>query len=82
MELSRTELVEKSVLKMTFVVHYDGVFYMRDKLFGKSFSVLSDMIREYCGLNLSPYLPHINEVCLGLFPGIYYFSLFTICIVI
>lgn len=68
MELSRTELVEKSVLKMTFVVHYDGVFYMRDKLFGKSFSVLSDMIREYCGLNLSPYLPHINEVCLGLFP--------------
>ncbi|KAF0751710.1 Uncharacterized protein FWK35_00019435 [Aphis craccivora] len=72
-DLLRTEFVEKSVLKMTFVLYHDGVFYMRDKLFGKSFSVLSDMIREYCGLNLSPYLPHINEVCLGLFPdGLWY----------
>ncbi|XP_060847831.1 uncharacterized protein LOC132927329 [Rhopalosiphum padi] len=73
MDLLRNELVEKSVVIMKFVVYHDGVFYMRDKLFGKSFSILSDMIKEYSGLNLNPYLPHIDEVCLGQFPdGMWY----------
>ena len=80
--LLRFELVEKSVVNMKFVVYHDGVFYMRDKLFGKSFSLLSDMIQEYCSLSLNPYLPHIDEVCLGQFPGIYYLSLLTVFIVI
>lgn len=87
MELLRIELVEKSVVNMKFVVYHDGVFYMRDKFFGKSFSLLSDMIKEYCSLNLNPYMPHIDEVCLGQFPGIdyniiyniiYYFSVGTV----
>lgn len=78
MDLSRIELVEKSVVTMKFVVYHDGVFYMRDKFFGKSFSLLSDMIKEYCSLSLNPYLPHIDEVCLGQFPGIYYFSVCTV----
>lgn len=56
---------------MTFVMYHNGIFYMRDKLFGKSFSLLSDMIIEYCNLSLHPYLPHIGEVCLGKYPGIY-----------
>lgn len=64
------ELQEKSVVTMTFVMFYDNVFYMRDKSFGKSFSLLSNMIREYCSLNLNPYLPHNEEVCLGRFSGI------------
>lgn len=81
-DLLRNELMEKSVVNMKFVVYHDGVFYMRDKLFGKSFSLLSDMIKEYCSLNLNPYLPHIDEVCLGQFPGIYYLSLSTLCVVI
>ncbi|XP_025208243.1 uncharacterized protein LOC112603736 [Melanaphis sacchari] len=73
MDLFSIELVEKSVVNLKFVMYHDGVFYMRDKLFGKSFSVLSYMIREYCSLNMSPYLPHINEVCLGHFPdGLWY----------
>ncbi|XP_022174799.1 uncharacterized protein LOC111036859 [Myzus persicae] len=73
MNLLRFELVEKSVVNMKFVVYHDGVFYMRDKLFGKSFSLLSDMIQEYCSLSLNPYLPHIDEVCLGQFPdGMWY----------
>ncbi|XP_060876252.1 uncharacterized protein LOC132949399 isoform X3 [Metopolophium dirhodum] len=73
MDLSRIELVEKSVVTMKFVVFHDGVFYMRDKFFGKSFSLLSDMIKEYCSLSLNPYLPHIDEVCLGQFPdGMWY----------
>ncbi|XP_016658697.1 uncharacterized protein LOC100167275 isoform X2 [Acyrthosiphon pisum] len=73
MDLSRIELVEKSVVNMKFVVYHDGVFYMRDKCFGKSFSLLSDMIKEYCSLSLNPYLPHIDEVCLGQFPdGMWY----------
>jgi len=78
MELLRNELVEGSVVNLKFVVYHDGVFYMRDKLFGKSFLLLSSMIKEYCGLNLNPYLPHIDEVCLGQFPGIYYLSLLTL----
>ncbi|CAI6361930.1 unnamed protein product [Macrosiphum euphorbiae] len=73
MDLSRIELVEKSVVNMKFVVFHDGVFYMRDKCFGKSFSLLSDMIKEYCSLSLNPYLPHTDEVCLGQFPdGMWY----------
>ncbi|XP_022170007.1 uncharacterized protein LOC111033534 [Myzus persicae] len=73
MDLLRNELVEKSVVDMKFVLYLDGVFYMRDKLFGKSFSLLSDMIKEYCSLNLNPYLPHVDEVCLGQFPdGMWY----------
>lgn len=55
---------------MKFVMYHSGVYYMRDKSFGKSFSLLSSMIKEYSGLNLHPYLPHINEICLGQFPGI------------
>lgn len=67
------KLAEKSVVNMKFVMYYDGIFYMRDKLFGKSFSLLTSMIKEYCSLSLNPYLPHNGEVCLGQFPGIYYF---------
>lgn len=58
---------------MKFVLYHEGVFYMRDKLFGRPFSVLNSMIKEYCGLSLHSYLPHIGEVCLGQFPGFYYF---------
>lgn len=64
------ELKENSVENMTFVMYHEGVFYMRDKTFGKSFSLLSSMIQEYCSLSLNPYLPHTDEVCLGQFPGI------------
>lgn len=64
------KLEENSVEKMTFVTYHEGVFYMRDKTFGKSFSLLSNMIKEYCSLSLNPYLPHHDEVCLGQFPGI------------
>lgn len=78
MELLRIELIEKSVVNMKFVVYHDGVFYMRDKFFGKSFSLLSDMIKEYCSLNLNPYMPHIDEVCLGQFPGIDYNIIYNI----
>lgn len=66
------ELKEKTVVKMKFVVYHEGIFYMRDKLFGRPFSLLNSMIKEYCGLNLHSYLPHIGEVCLGQFPGFYY----------
>lgn len=65
-------LKKKSVVHMKFVMYHSGVYYMRDKLFGKSFSLLSSMIKEYSGLNLHPYLPQIDEVCLGQFPGIYH----------
>lgn len=68
--LLRNKLEENSVEKMTFVMYHEGVFYMRDKTFGKSFSLLSNMIKEYCSLSLNPYLPHTDEVCLGQFPGI------------
>lgn len=68
----KNKLEENSVVHMKFVMFYDGIFYMRDKNFGKSFSLLSDMIQEYCGIKLLPYLPHNNdELCLGQFPGIY-----------
>lgn len=71
MSLVRNELVEKSVVNLKFVVYDDGVFYMRDKLFGKAFLQMSSMIQEYCSLTLHPYVPHTDEVCLGKFPGIY-----------
>lgn len=61
---------------MTFVTHHDNVFYMRDKSFGKSFSLLSTMIKEYCALSLNPYLPHNEEVCLGKFTGKCFYSCF------
>lgn len=72
--LSKNKLKKKSVVDMKFVMYYNGVYYMRDKTFGKSFVLLSSMIKEYCGLNLHPYLPYSGEVCLGLFPGIYCFN--------
>lgn len=43
---------------------------MRDNKFEKSFSVLCSMIREYCCVSHNPYLPHIDEACLGLYSGI------------
>lgn len=73
LNLSRKELAQNSVINMTFVMYYNGIFYMRDKSFGKSFSLMCSMIKEYCDLNLHPYLPHNEEVCLGKFPGIFYF---------
>ncbi|XP_050425594.1 uncharacterized protein LOC126836355 isoform X2 [Adelges cooleyi] len=66
--LIENELFEKSIVSLTFVLFHDGVFYMRDRMFGKSFSTLSNMIKEYCSLNSSPYFPRIDEVCLGQFP--------------
>lgn len=65
---------------MTFVMYNDGIFYMRDKLFGKSFLLLSNMINEYCSVSLQSYLPHNGEVCLGKFPGIYLFIFFFVCL--
>lgn len=70
-DLLKIKLEENSVVHMKFVTFYDGYFYMRDKNFGKSFKLLSDMIQDYTSLKLQPYLPHNNELCLGLFPGIY-----------
>ncbi|VVC34737.1 Tudor domain,RNA recognition motif domain [Cinara cedri] len=71
--ISKNKLKEKSVVKMKFVMYHEGIFYMRDKLFGKYFSLLSKMIKEYCGVNLHSYLPHNDEVCLGQFPdGMWY----------
>lgn len=70
-DLLMYELKEKLVVNMKFVMYHEGIFYMRDKAFGKSFSLLSSMIKEYCSLSLNPYLPHCNEICLGQFPGIY-----------
>lgn len=70
-ELLKNKLVENTVVKMKFVMYHNGVFYMRDKAFGKSFIQLSDMIQEFSAMYLHPYLPHQNdELCLGLFPGI------------
>jgi len=60
---------------------HDGVFYMRDKLFGKSFLILSNMIKEYCSLSLHPYLPHIEEVCLGQYPGIFYYIIIVLYLI-
>lgn len=55
---------------MTFVMYYEGIFYMRDKNFGKSFSRLCNLIKEYCFQSYEAYLPHtIGEVCLGQFKG-------------
>lgn len=71
--LLKNKLTKKSIVNMKFVMYHGGIFYMRDKSFGKSFSLLSSMINEYCGLNLHPYLPHNDEVCLGKFPGNYCF---------
>lgn len=71
--ITQNDLVEKSVVNMKFVMYHEGIFYIRDKLFGKSFPLLSSMIQEYCSLSLNPYLPRNGEVCLGQFPGIYYF---------
>lgn len=68
------ELKENSVVTMTFVMFHKGIFYFRDNSFGKSFSLLCDMISEYCGVKLYSYLPHNEEVCLGKFSGIYYCS--------
>ncbi|XP_025425814.1 uncharacterized protein LOC112694531 isoform X1 [Sipha flava] len=71
--VKHNKLVEKSIVNMKFVMYHEGIFYMRDKLFGKSFSLLSSMIKEYCSLSLNPYLPHNGEVCLGQFPdGMWY----------
>lgn len=72
-DLLKNKLEDNSVLNMRFVMHQDGVFYMRDKVFGKSFTLLSNMIKEYCSINAHPYLPHNDEVCLGKFPGTNYF---------
>lgn len=72
--LLKNKLKEKSIVNMTFVMYHDGIFYMRDKLFGKSFLLLSNMINEYCNLSLQPYLPHNGEVCLGKFPGFFLYA--------
>lgn len=77
--LLTNELKEKSVVNMTFTMYHDGIFYLRDKLFGKSFSLLSDMIKEYCSLNFHPYCPHNEEVCLGKYPGITIF-VYILCL--
>lgn len=69
------ELKKKSVVTMTFVLFHKGIFYFRDNSFGKSFSLLCDMINEYCGVKLYPYLPHNEEVCLGKLSGINYCSI-------
>lgn len=60
---------ENSVVVMTFVMYDDGTFYMRDQSFDKHFILMSKMIKEYCSVSLHPYLPHIDEVCLGKFSG-------------
>lgn len=70
-DLLKNKLKENSVNNLKFVMYYDKVFYMRDQTFGKSFILLSDMIKEYCCVDLHPYLPHSDELCLGLFPGIF-----------
>lgn len=70
-EILKNKLEINSVVHMKFVVFYDGIFYMRDKNFKKSFNLLTNMINEYCSIKLLPYLPHIDELCLGQFPGIY-----------
>lgn len=63
------KLVENSIVIMKFVMYHDGIFYMRDKAFGKSFTLLSNMIEEYCSIYPHSYLPHNDEICLGKFPG-------------
>ncbi|XP_050542444.1 uncharacterized protein LOC126906154 isoform X2 [Daktulosphaira vitifoliae] len=71
--LFKNELPVKSSVHLTFVLYHEGIFYMRDKHFGNSFLTMNNMIKEYCSLNLCPYLPHDNEVCLGQFPdGLWY----------
>lgn len=70
-DLLNNTLKENSVHNMTFVMYHENVFYMRDQKFGKSFILLSDMIKEYCCIDLHPYVPHKDEICLGLFPGIF-----------
>lgn len=77
----KNELKEKLVVNMKFVMYHNGIFYMRDKSFGKSFSLLSDMIKEFCSVSLHSYLPHSEEVCLGKYPGIYYFCILFIYLI-